>query len=231
MSAVSSLSESKLNALGLCLSIASNLDQDSPFDFLLIDDPIQSLDAQHEGQFVQVIRRLVETEGKQVVLLSHNRGWLDQVRVGCRSLNGIFYEITSYTRDGPSFVCLPWERWERRLDVVDAILKDTHADSVRLQQAEGEIRIVVAQLASDLFLVVKGACKPAHTLNGSQIAKMLTECGVDNGLRDRLMQSIETTNDAHHAPSDYTPIPERIRLYHSWAHELGSLVNRQSSSI
>ena len=88
VSAVSSLSESKLNALGLCVSIATNLKGQSPFEFLVIDDPIQSLDAEHETQFIQVIRSLVVDRGKQVIVLSHNRKWLDQVKAGCRSLNG-----------------------------------------------------------------------------------------------------------------------------------------------
>lgn len=87
VSAVSSLSESKLNALGICLSIATNLKPGCPFGFIFIDDPIQSLDQEHEAQFVGVLRKLVDN-GKQVILLSHNKSWLDQVRTGCRSLNG-----------------------------------------------------------------------------------------------------------------------------------------------
>ncbi|GAG70352.1 unnamed protein product, partial [marine sediment metagenome] len=102
VSAVSSLSESKLNALGLCVSIATNLKGESLFDFLLIDDPIQSWDAEHEIQFIEVIKKLIE-RGKQVILLSHNRGWIDQVRSGCRTLNGSFYEITGYTEAGHQF--------------------------------------------------------------------------------------------------------------------------------
>lgn len=107
VSAVSSLSESKLNALGLCVSIATNLKGESPFDFLIIDDPIQSWDAEHEIQFIEVIRRLVE-RGKQVILMSHNRKWIDMVRSGCRTINGRFYEITGYTEAGPHIAEISW---------------------------------------------------------------------------------------------------------------------------
>ncbi|GAI83467.1 unnamed protein product, partial [marine sediment metagenome] len=72
VSAVSSLSESKLNALGICLSIATNLKSGCPFGFLFIDDPIQSLDEEHEAQFVGILRKLVDNE-KQIILLSHNK--------------------------------------------------------------------------------------------------------------------------------------------------------------
>ena len=86
-SAVSSLSESKLNALGLCVSVASNLKGESPFNFIIIDDPIQSWDAEHETQFIGVVRKLVE-RGKQVILMSHNKGWIEKVCQGCRTING-----------------------------------------------------------------------------------------------------------------------------------------------
>lgn len=224
VSAVSSLSESKLNALGLCVSIATNLKSDSPFEFLIIDDPIQSWDAEHETQFIEVIRELVE-RGKQVILLSHNRGWMDQVRSGCRTLNGWFYEITSYTKAGPFISKRPWEKWTERLKEVDAITKDPHATSVRLQQAEEEIRIVVTSLTSELYHKKKGVQKSPHDLNSTKVRKMLLECGIEEGLVDRIIQTFETTDDAHHAPVDYAVHRQRIQRYHSWAHELAQLLS------
>ncbi len=223
-SAVSSLSESKLNALGLCVSIATNLKGDSPFEFLIIDDPIQSWDAEHEIQFIEVIRKLVE-RGKQVILLSHNRRWMDQLRSGCRTLNGWFYEITGYTKAGPCISEVPWEKWTERLKEVDAILKDPNAGSVKLQQAEEEIRIVIAELSSELYLKKKGGRKSPHDLNSTKVRKMLLECSVEAGLLDRITQTFQTTDDAHHAPADYAAQRERIRRYHAWVHELAQLLS------
>ena len=51
--------------------------------------------AEHEAQFVEVVCKLVE-RGKQVILLSHNKRWVDAVRKACRSINGWMYEITGY---------------------------------------------------------------------------------------------------------------------------------------
>src|SRR5260370_40670018 len=56
VSAGSSLSESKLNALGLCISIAINVKTPSPFDFLIIHDPNQSGDQEHDTKFIEVLR-------------------------------------------------------------------------------------------------------------------------------------------------------------------------------
>lgn len=224
-SAVSSLSESKLNALGLCVSIATNLKSESPFDFLIIDDPIQSLDVEHETQFIEVIRGLVEQGGKQIILMSHNCKWINQVRKGCRTINGYFYEITGYTKIGPHITEIPWDRWTERLKEVDAIVKDQTATSVKLQQAEEEIRIVNAELTSELYFKIKGARKKPNNLNSKKVRKMLVECGVNSSLVDRITQTFETTDDAHHDPIDYAAHRQRIRLYHAWAHELAQLLS------
>lgn len=223
VSAVSSLSESKLNALGLCLSIASSLKQGSPFGFLLIDDPIQSLDADHEARFVDVIRDLVEL-GKQVILLSHNKAWMDRVRSGCRSLNGWYYEITGYTEAGPHVSMLAWAGRKERLDEVHAILKDPTASSVRLQQAEGEMRIVFSELACDLCHKMTRRIKNPARMKAAEIRKVLVECGVEARLADMVRQAFETINDAHHAPSGFVPNKERIRRWYDAAFELEKLV-------
>ena len=223
VSAVSSLSESKLNALGLCLCIATNVLGESPFEFLVIDDPIQSWDAEHEAQFIEVVRSLV-SQGNQVVVMSHNWSWLGQLQLGCREINGRWWEITGYTQAGPHFAELPWATWEQRLQQVDATLKDQSATTVRLQHAEEEIRIVVAQLTTELYLKAKGVSKSPHNLNRVKVRKMLAECGVDSRLVDRICQTFGTTNDAHHAPRDYAPNRQRILKYHSYCCELGRLL-------
>ena len=218
VSAVSSLSESKLNALGLCLSVATSLKPECPFNFLFIDDPIQSWDEEHAAQFIEIVRNLVK-KGKQVILLTHNKNWLDRVRTGCRSLNGLYYEITSYNKSGPNIVQKPWCSWRQRLNEIDAILKDETADTVRLQQAEEEVRLVMSDLTSAIYSQKKGVHKDANKLNALDARKCLVECGLPTNLIDIIVQTFETTDDAHHI-TNYSPNRERIRRYHSYAHEL-----------
>lgn len=218
VSAVSSLSESKLNALGLCLSVATNLKPGCPFDFLFIDDPIQSWDEEHAAQFIEIMRELVK-KGKQVILLTHNKNWLERVRSGCRSFNGFYYEIVSYSKSGPNIVQKPWCSWIQRLDTIDGILKDETADTVRLQQAEEEVRLAVTDLTSAIYFQKKGVLKGPNKLNQRNVRKCLVECNVSADLIDHIDQTFETANDAHHI-TDYSPHRERIRRYHSYLHEL-----------
>lgn len=228
-SAVSSLSESKLNALGLCMSIATNLKGESPFDFLIIDDPIQSWDAEHEVQFIEVVRKLVE-RGKQVILMSHNNKWIEMVCSGCRTMNGLYYEITGYTESGPHLSEISWVNWKERLKEVDAIVNDPTASRIRLQQAEEEIRIVTAELTCELYCKVHGVRRKPSDLNSTKTRKMLVECGVDSSLVDRITMTFETTDDAHHAPGNYEAHRQRIREYHSWAHELAQKLGGKMKS-
>lgn len=224
VSAVSSLSESKLNVLGLCVCIATNLMSESPFDFLVIDDPIQSWDAEHETKFIEVVRSLAE-RGKQVILMSHRHCWLGQLRLHCRSMNGLYHEITGYTRDGPHIDEIAWASWEDRLREVDAILKDEMASTIRLQQAEAEIRFVTTTLTSEYYFRKKGVRRSPSTLNRAKVRKMLVQCGVDSELVDRACQTFGTTDDAHHASTEYAPERQRIRRYHSYCHELAKLLD------
>ncbi len=219
-SAVSSLSESKLNALGLCMSIATALRAPGPWEFLILDDPIQSWDEEHEVQFIEVIRSLIEKESKQVVLLSHRDQWVDQATAGCRTINGLRYRITGYTQKGPYIALVEWAPIDQRLREVQSIVSDPQALPVRLQQAEEEIRIATCQLTAQIAKKKLGRDRGSHNLNSKDIRAILIEAGCPPALVDRVVSTFSTTDDAHHAPKDYQPNAERIRQYHGTLSEL-----------
>lgn len=219
-SAVSSLSESKLNALGLCISIATALRAPGPWSFLILDDPIQSWDDDHEDQFIRVIRALVEEEGKQIILMSHREGWIDQVADGCRSINGARYHITGYTKDGPVMRRSDWATLDERLKEALNIAKDPTASAVRLQQAEEEIRIAACQLTADVAKLRLNRIVSGHSMNSDKARAILIESGCPAALLDRVVSTFATTDPAHHAPKGYAPNAERIRQYHGALTEL-----------
>ena len=213
-SAVSSLSESKLNALGLCMSIATALRAPGPWQFLILDDPIQSWDEEHEVQFIEVLRSLADKENKQVVLLSHRDQWIEQVSLGCRAINGIRYRITGYTREGPHIVSVEWATVDQRLREVQSIVSDPKALPVRLQQAEEEVRIAICQLTGEIAKKKLRRDRSPHSMNSKDVRALLIEAGCPPSLVDRVFATFATTDDAHHTPKDYQPSAERIRQYH-----------------
>ncbi|MGZ4971354.1 MAG: AAA family ATPase [Limisphaerales bacterium] len=210
-SAVSSLSESKLNALGLCVSIATAIRKPGPWSFLIVDDPIQSWDDEHETQFIDVIRSLVNEEGKQVVVLSHKGTWAKQVCEGCRSLNGFRYEITGYTKAGPNITALHWSPLEDRLREAEAIANDSNATSVRLQHAEEELRLAACQLASQIAKEKLSRTTSPHNMNKGDVRSILVTAGVAADAVDRIQATFVNSDDAHHAPKTYQPSAQRIK--------------------
>ncbi len=210
-SAVSSLSESKLNALGLCVSIASAIRSPGPWGFLIIDDPIQSWDDEHETQFINVIRTLAETDNKQVVVLSHKGTWAKQVCLGCRTLNGFHYEMTGYTKIGPHIAVMEWSTLDQRLREAEAIANDPTATSIKLQQGEEEIRFAACQLASQIAKEKLNRVTSAHNMNGKDVRAILVEAGVASDIVDCISATFVTADDAHHAPKSYAPNVQRIR--------------------
>ncbi|MBI4226854.1 MAG: AAA family ATPase [Candidatus Omnitrophica bacterium] len=210
-SAISSLSESKLNALGLCVSIASAIRSPGPWSFLVIDDPIQSWDDEHETRFIDVILALIGTNNRQVVVLSHKNAWTTQVRHGCRTQNGIYMEMTGYTRDGPNIAIMDWSPIDQRLQEALAIANNPTASSVQLQQGEEEIRLAACQLASQVAKEKLGRVTSAHKMNSKNVRTVFVEAGVNSELVDRIAAAFVVADDAHHAPKNYAPNAQRIR--------------------
>ena len=218
ISAVSSLSESKLNALGLCMSIANNIGKDTIFDFIIIDDPIQSWDSDHEIQFIEVIKKLIECD-KQILLLSHNKNWIKQLRKSCRSINGIYWEITGCDKNGPILIEKPWENWKKRLADIDAIIKDNTADSEKISSAESELRYIFTELAS--LLAKKRVSKEVNpsSLNADKVRSILIECSIPKGIVDIVNSAFTTIDNSHHDSSG-SASRNRLKKYHSYAFSL-----------
>ena len=103
MMAAPNLSTAQLNCVGLAITLACTTRAESPFRFLVIDDPIQSMDDEHSESFkMSVIKKLIEA-GFQVVLLTQ----LDRFAHGVETLyrqtiNDLcLYQIRAYLINGP----------------------------------------------------------------------------------------------------------------------------------
>ena len=103
MSAAANLSECQLNCLGLAMWLMRATTPASPFGFVLLDDPVQSMDDDHTEAFIShVIPHLIDDHGKQVIVLSH----VKRITERLRELNGSrahkVYHYDSYARGGPA---------------------------------------------------------------------------------------------------------------------------------
>jgi DNA repair exonuclease SbcCD ATPase subunit len=85
--ALSVMSQGELHALALALFLPRAAHEDSPFRFIVLDDPIQAMDPAKVDGFVKVLESLAKN--RQVIVLSHDDrlpATLRQLAVGARIL-------------------------------------------------------------------------------------------------------------------------------------------------
>lgn len=71
------LSQGNLNTSALTLFLALNLSVPAQLPWLVLDDPVQSMDDVHIAQFAALLRTLSKDLGKQVVVAVHERALFD----------------------------------------------------------------------------------------------------------------------------------------------------------
>ncbi len=88
------LSEGYRNSLGLCIFLAMakrKTEKDRP---LFLDDVVVSLDRNHRGMVVELLES--EFEGRQVVILTHDREWYTELRQQLDESRWIFKALLPY---------------------------------------------------------------------------------------------------------------------------------------
>ena len=103
MPAAANLSECQLNCLGLAMWLMRATTPSSPFGFVLLDDPVQSMDDDHTEAFIaDIIPHLLDDHGKQVIVLSHVKRITERLRELNAARGHKVFHYDSYTRGGPA---------------------------------------------------------------------------------------------------------------------------------
>jgi len=71
------MSESHLNTLGLCFFLASAVEFNKNCQFIVLDDVVSSVDANHRQSFAKLLRDDHRLNQKQYIILSHDMFWSD----------------------------------------------------------------------------------------------------------------------------------------------------------
>ena len=74
------MSESHLNTLGLCFFLASAVEFNKNCEFVILDDIVSSVDADHRLSFARLLRDDKRLSQKQFVILSHDMHWSEILR-------------------------------------------------------------------------------------------------------------------------------------------------------
>lgn len=140
-------SEAQLNCLGLSFYAVTAYSQDNPLDFVIIDDPVQSMDQSHIENFKDGYLQRMLASGRQILLLTHMQTLALSVDTLYRHLGPYSLEVASYTRHGPEII--------ETEEALNRMLKDIRfykdGDSHRRRLAGSILRKFLERFVKELY--------------------------------------------------------------------------------
>jgi energy-coupling factor transporter ATP-binding protein EcfA2 len=141
------MSQGELHALALALFIPRAMSPDSPFRFLVLDDPIQAMDPAKINGFIDVLVELSET--RQVIVFSHD----DRLPAAIRA-RSIPAQLLDVGREEGSVVVVKANDSPAQRYIADAtavILDEGLDDMIKRKAAPGLFRMAVEAAAHQRF--------------------------------------------------------------------------------
>lgn len=119
------LSDSHLNSLGLCFFLASVKHLNQTTNFVILDDVVNSIDANHRRQLIEVIRD--NFQDYQFLILTHDRTWFEMLNQQLAGLGWKHYEIISWQLQSVMI-----EPTKDRIQKVQELINKSNSDGVAL---------------------------------------------------------------------------------------------------
>ena len=213
MSAAANLSECQLNCLGLSFWIGQATALSSPFGFVLLDDPVQSMDDDHCEAFIgTVVPSLCDAHKKQVILLSHERKLVDRVRDLNKSRDTLVYHYDMFDISGPSIT------EQVNLAVMLSEVKGlSRGNEANRKEAVDKLRKLCEQFIRDLHLKVTGLPAPERYDDATPAGLLELFKSIPGTTPDesrRLKDTVDYSAPAHHQPSGYgVPTTPNITMH------------------
>jgi energy-coupling factor transporter ATP-binding protein EcfA2 len=203
MSAAANLSECQLNCLGLSFWLGGATAAGSPFGFVLLDDPVQSMDDDHTEAFIgSVIPDLCDVQKKQVILLSHEKRLIERIRDLNKSRKLSVYHFDLYDISGPSIT--QQSTIAMMISDIKGLAKGNESNR---STAVDRLRKIGEQIVRDLHLKVLG------TPLGSEYDKALPAQllgvfrsipGTNTSEHEGLKDTFDFASPAHHSEPGYS---------------------------
>lgn len=145
------MSQGELHALALALFLPRASLDDSPFRFVVLDDPVQAMDPAKVDGLIALLSEIAKT--RQVVVFSHD----DRLPAALRRTNtpARIYEVVRGPESKVS-ISAAEDPTTRYLDDADALCKDTNVPAETLKRTlPGLIRMAVETAARDRFYATR----------------------------------------------------------------------------
>jgi len=176
MSGPACLSESHLNAVGISVYLGQILGTDSPLKFVVIDDPVQSMDEKHSTRFGDVVDQILK-EGYQAILLSHQNDIISNLRDRFQDDPDFGdLEVVRYDKLGPEIQ----ERIPQFQGYLDQAKKFKSGDATCRGASFNFLRKATERLSKDAYMKGKGVSLPRRfeRLDAEKMEKLLVDSGI-----------------------------------------------------
>lgn len=143
------MSQGELHALALALFLPRATMAQSPFRFVVLDDPVQAMDPAKVNGLVQVLLEIAKT--RQVIVFSHDDRFASAVR---RAPKGVPIEVLEVRREANSRVTpvVTHSPADRYLDDAFGLVKDDGPpDETRRRVLPGLLRMALEAQAREMF--------------------------------------------------------------------------------
>jgi energy-coupling factor transporter ATP-binding protein EcfA2 len=211
MSAAANLSECQLNCLGMAMWLMRATTPSSPFGFVLLDDPVQSMDDDHTEAFISdIVPHLLDNHGKQVIVLSH----VKRITERLRELNGArqvkLYHYESYERTGPTVT------EQIALQMLLAEIKGAaRGNEQNRKYCVDRIRVLIEHFVRELHLSLMGIPAPLQydRATAAQLLPLFqTITGTTPQEHVGLRDTVRFCDPAHHTQVGYSvPVQSNIQ--------------------
>jgi energy-coupling factor transporter ATP-binding protein EcfA2 len=210
MSAAANLSQCQLNCLGLAVWLMQATTPSSPFDFILLDDTVQSMDDDHFEAFItSLVPFLLDHHKKQIIILSHLRPVIERIRNLNMDRDIRLYHFESYSIQGPTVV--EQSEFGKRLAEIKG-LADGNEDNRVL--AVDRLRVLVEKFIRAVHLRKTGKPAPPEydQAQPGQLLKLFLKIpGTTQKEYSGLDDTVDFADPAHHSDADYTP-PQKSNI-------------------
>ena len=176
---VTCFSEAHMNSLGLSLYFPQRVDYNPEWEFVMLDDPVQSMDDDHTNQLIDILKEKSET--KQVIILTHSSKFREDIETRFDKENLLEYEFTQGDETGPRI-----ELKEGPLKILLQYAKDYASGILEERKMAGNnLRQATEKLLAE-FLITKGQDKTSiYRLRKEELFRRAKNAGFEeDDLRD-----------------------------------------------
>lgn len=210
MHAAANLSECQLNCLGLSAYLMRACSPGSPFNFIVLDDPVQSMDDGHTEAFLsEIVPHLLDEHNKQVIVLSHTRKIVDRLRQLNQARATRVYHFDSFALGGPTLT----EQIGLRMLLAE-INGAMKGNELNRAYAVDRMRVLAEHVVREVYLVQEKSPLPKKydNANPSELASVFrTIQGTTPDEHSRLLDTMKFCDPAHHTEFGYS-IPVRSNI-------------------